>query len=42
MEKEIEITLKELIKYKDRIEEKKDILIPSIRWDGSKRKSKEI
>ena len=39
MEAELEQMLKDLIKYRDRIEAKKDILIPETRWDGTKRKS---
>jgi len=36
IEAEIAITLKDLIKYKGRIEAKKDVLMPDIRWDGKK------
>lgn len=39
VEKELEITLKDLIKYKFRIEARKEILIPDIRWDNTRRKS---
>jgi UDP-sulfoquinovose synthase len=40
MENEIRIMIRDLIKYKDRIMEKRDVLIPQIRWDGSRRKSR--
>ena len=33
------IMLADLIKYRSRIEAKKDVLIPDIRWDGTRRKS---
>lgn len=36
---EIAIMLKDLLKHKERILEKEHILIPDIRWDGSRRKS---
>ncbi len=39
VEKEIEIILHELIKHQERIVAVKDVLMPDIRWDGSKRKS---
>jgi len=39
VEKELEIMLKDLIKYRSRIEARKEVLIPDIRWDGSRRKS---
>jgi hypothetical protein len=32
--------LKDLIAYRSRIEEKKEVLIPDIRWDGTRRKSR--
>ena len=38
IEKEMEIMLKDLIKYKDRIEARKEALIPDIRWDGRREK----
>jgi len=38
MEAEMEIMLKDLIKYKHRIEARAHALIPDIRWDGSRRK----
>ncbi len=40
VEQEIRSILKDLIKYKHRIEEKKEVLIPDIRWDGTRRKSR--
>ena len=30
--------LKDLMKYKERILEKKEVLIPDIRWDGTRKK----
>jgi UDP-sulfoquinovose synthase len=39
VEKELEIMLKDLIKYRSRIEARKEALIPDIRWDGTRRKS---
>jgi UDP-sulfoquinovose synthase len=38
VEQELRIMLNDLIKYKDRILEKKEVLIPDIRWDGTRRK----
>lgn len=38
VEKEINILLKDLIKYRDRIEARKEALIPDIRWDGTRKK----
>jgi len=40
MESELKIVFTDLIKYRKRIEAVKDVLIPQIRWDGTKRKSK--
>ena len=40
VEQEIKIMLKDLIRHRDRIEGKSGVLIPDIRWDGSRRKSK--
>lgn len=40
MESELKIVLEDLLKYKDRILEKRHVLIPNIRWDGTKKKSK--
>ena len=39
MDSELRIMLSDLQKYSHRIEEKKEVLIPDIRWDGTKRKS---
>ena len=38
VEKELEIMLKDLMKYSRRIEARIEALIPDIRWDGSRRK----
>ena len=38
MEKEIEITLKDLMKDKDRIEQCREAILPDIRWSGSQKK----
>jgi len=40
VEQELRIMLKDLSKYKNRIEEKKEALIPDIRWDGTRRKAR--
>jgi len=40
MEAELRIMLRDLMKYRARIEEKKDAVIPEIHWDGSRYKSK--
>ncbi len=40
MEAEMRIMLTDLIEYRTRIESKRDVLIPNIRWDGTRRKSK--
>jgi len=42
MESELNIMINDLIKNKARIEEVKSVLIPQIRWDGSKKRSKII
>jgi UDP-sulfoquinovose synthase len=42
VEQEMRIMIQDLIKYKDRIEEKREYLIPQIRWDGTKRKSRSL
>ncbi len=39
METELKIILKDLIPHKERIESRKEALIPDIRWDGSRRRS---
>lgn len=38
VEQELRIMLKDLIKYKERILERKEVLIPDIRWDGTRKK----
>jgi len=38
VEKELEIMLKDLIKYRSRIEARKEALIPDIRWDGTRKR----
>ena len=38
IEAELEIILKDLLKYKHRIEARAHALTPDIRWDGSRRK----
>ncbi len=39
VEAEMKIMLQDLIKYRHRIEKVRQVLIPDIRWDGSRRKS---
>lgn len=39
MEGELRIMLADLAKYRDRIEAVREVLIPAIRWDGTRRKS---
>jgi UDP-sulfoquinovose synthase len=39
VDSELEIMLGDLMKYRDRIEAKKDALIPNVRWDGRRVKS---
>ena len=39
---EMKIMLQDLMLYRDRILEKKDILVPDIRWDGTRRRSEVI
>jgi UDP-sulfoquinovose synthase len=38
MERELNIMLTDLMKYRDRIESLRKVLIPDIRWDGTRRK----
>jgi UDP-sulfoquinovose synthase len=38
VETELEIMLKDLVRYRDRIEARKEALIPDIRWEGTRRK----
>ncbi len=40
VEQELRIMLRDLSRYRSRIEEKKEVLIPDIRWDGTRRKSR--
>jgi len=40
VEQEMRIMIQDLIKYRDRIEEKRELLIPEVRWDGTRRKSR--
>jgi len=40
IEGEVAVMLTDLAKYKDRIEQVRDVLIPQTRWDGTKRKSR--
>jgi len=39
VEAEMEIMLKDLMQYRERIEAYREVLIPDIRWDGTRRKS---
>lgn len=39
VEAEMEIMLTDLMKYRERIEAYREVLIPDIRWDGTRRKS---
>jgi UDP-sulfoquinovose synthase len=38
VEAELRIMLRDLMKYRDRIEAKRDIIIPDVRWDGRREK----
>ncbi len=38
VEAEMQIMLRDLMRYRDRIEAKKDVLIPDVRWDGRREK----
>ena len=40
MEAELRVMLADLRRYRDRIEAVKEVLIPDIRWDGTRRKSR--
>jgi UDP-sulfoquinovose synthase len=40
VEAEMKIMLDDLMRYRDRIEAKKDVLIPDVRWDGTRKKVK--
>jgi hypothetical protein len=35
---ELRIMLTDLMKYRERIESRKEALVPDIRWDGTRRK----
>ncbi len=39
VESELRVMLQDLMKYRDRIEAKKDVILPDVRWDGTRRKS---
>ena len=39
---EMRIMLKDLMEHKGRIEAKRDVLIPDVRWDGTRQKSKAL
>lgn len=39
---EIKLMLEDLLQFKDRIEQKKHLLVPDIRWDGSRHRSEEL
>jgi UDP-sulfoquinovose synthase len=38
VEAEVEIMISDLMNYRERIEARKDVLIPSVRWNGSRKK----
>ena len=40
VENEIHVTLKDLLRYRERIEAKRKALVPDIHWDGTCRKRK--
>jgi len=40
VEAEMRIMIQDLMKYRDRIEAKRDMLIPDVRWDGRRKKVK--
>jgi UDP-sulfoquinovose synthase len=42
MEAEIKIMMKDLLRYKNRIEARADVLLPNIRWDGSRERVRYI
>lgn len=39
VESELRVMLQDLIKYRDRIEAKRDVILPDVRWDGTRRRS---
>lgn len=40
VERELRVMLQDLIKYRDRIEQKRERLVPEVRWDGTRRRSR--
>ena len=42
MASEVKLMIRDIALHKDRIESVREVLIPQIRWDGEKRKSKEL
>lgn len=42
LRKELELMLSDLMQYRDRILEKRHILVPDIRWDGNHRRSEVV
>ena len=42
IDKEVLIMLEDLMKYSDRIEANKDVLIPDVHWNGSRKKVQTI
>jgi UDP-sulfoquinovose synthase len=42
LDKEVLMMLEDLMKYSDRIEANKDVLIPDVRWNGSRKKVRTI
>ena len=42
IEKEVMIMLEDLMKYRDTIEANKDVLIPDVHWNGSRKKVQTI
>ena len=40
VEAEMKIMMQDLLKYRDKIEKFRNVLIPDIRWDGTRRSSK--
>ena len=42
MAAELRVMLADLIQHKARIEEKRDVLLPDIRWDGTRRRSRQL
>ena len=42
VEQELRVMLKDLSRYRSRIEEKRGVLVPDVRWDGTRRKSRSL